>query len=154
MSGKRLIFIMKITKCTHVAQLIDPANCKPFYAYNGRIIDGDDIDDLKDSQNYLRIICDNLWNRSPCSKTPVNYSYRKGYDRKNNKSWKLLTKKSGQWIGVRVRIWNRIGFCLYRSEGGWPPPEMAGVTRPQNGNESGMDKHFRVKLDFRSSGLL
>jgi len=41
-------------------QLIDPANYKPFYPYNGRIVDGDDVDDLKDLQKFLRIMCDNI----------------------------------------------------------------------------------------------
>jgi len=40
-------------------KLIDPNNNKPFYPYNGSIIDGDDVDDMKDAQNYLRIMCRN-----------------------------------------------------------------------------------------------
>jgi len=48
------------TSFTHITpKLIDPENSKPFYPYNGSILDGDDVDDMKDSKNYLRIVCPN-----------------------------------------------------------------------------------------------
>ena len=45
---------------THIMwKLIDPENSKPFYPYNGSIINGDDVNDMKDSRNYLQIVCPN-----------------------------------------------------------------------------------------------